>query len=126
MNLEYMQRSARQASEFLRSLGNEHRLMMLCLMTEGEISVGELAATLGMRQAGASQQLAVLRREGLVKTRRDGQTVYYRLADERIRRVIEQIYRAFCESGICAPSPVQTEDEADKGHRANRPAAEKP
>ncbi len=121
-----MQKSVRQASEFLRSLANEHRLMMLCLMTRGEISVGELAASLGIRQASASQQLAVLRREGLVRTRREGQTIYYRLADKCIHQVIEQLYRAFCDSGICAPASVPGGAASGGMPGENKTAAEKP
>lgn len=91
-----MQDSAREAADFLRALGHEGRLMMLCYLVPGEKSVGELEALLGARQAAVSQQLARLRHEGLVQARRDGKTVYYRLADPRAMRILELLYALFC------------------------------
>ena len=90
------------AVELLRSLASEKRLRMLCLITERERSVGELCAELALAQANVSQQLAVLRRAGLVLGRREGQTIYYSLASEAVRRVLEALCNVY---GRPQPSP---------------------
>ncbi|GGE35990.1 transcriptional regulator [Primorskyibacter flagellatus] len=92
-----MEESARDAAAFLKTLSHEGRLMILCHLGGGERSVGELETLLGMRQAAVSQMLARLRDEGFVSTRRDGKTVYYSLADERITAVINLLYGLFCK-----------------------------
>lgn len=89
-------RNARRASEFLKALGHEGRLMILCYLVTGEKSVGELESLLSARQAAVSQQLARLRYEGLVDSRRDGKTIYYRLTDDRSRQILELVYDLFC------------------------------
>ena len=99
--LERMMRKARDASDFLKALAHETRLLLLCYLAEGERSVTELEEMLSLRQPTVSQQLARLRLDGLVATRRDGKTIYYRIADERLHRVIAVIYDIFCrEDGI--------------------------
>ncbi|PKQ13931.1 MAG: transcriptional regulator [Alphaproteobacteria bacterium HGW-Alphaproteobacteria-1] len=95
-DMAQMQDSAQKAADFLRALSHEGRLMMLCHLVPGERSVGELEELLGARQAAVSQQLARLRHEGLVRTRRDGKTVYYSLADPRALRLLELLYEMFC------------------------------
>ena len=80
----------------LKSLSHEGRLLLLCQLAEGERSVGELTKALGLRQASISQQLARLRAEGLVTTRKEGQSVFYRLDNERARKVIELIHSFYC------------------------------
>ena len=85
-----------QASELLKSLSGRSRLMLLCHLTESEKSVGELEDLLSLRQPTVSQQLARLRADGLVATRRDGKTIYYRLASEEARIVIGAVYDVFC------------------------------
>jgi DNA-binding transcriptional ArsR family regulator len=97
--LEQLMRNARKASDFLKALSHENRLLLLCLLSERERSVGELEAILSMRQSAVSQQLARLRYDDLVKTRRDGKTIYYSLASEDVRQVIGLIYDMFCENG---------------------------
>lgn len=87
---------ARKASQFLKALSHESRLLLLCLLSERERSVGELETILHLRQPAVSQQLARLRLDGLVVTRREGKTVYYSLADDDVRRVIGVIYDIFC------------------------------
>jgi DNA-binding transcriptional ArsR family regulator len=87
---------ARQATDLLKALSHEGRLVLLCMLCERERSVGELEALVGQRQATVSQQLARLRLDGLVTTRRDGKTVYYRIADENVRRLIGTLYEMFC------------------------------
>ncbi len=103
MNIEpeRMAAAAGQASELLRSLGNPHRLMLLCQMIERERTVGELAASLGIRESTASQHLALLRREGLVRARRDGQAMWYSIASRPAQRVMMTLFELFC-----APDPL--------------------
>ncbi|MGY3439169.1 MULTISPECIES: ArsR/SmtB family transcription factor [unclassified Marinovum] len=88
--------SAKLAAGYLKTLAHEGRLMILCHIGQGEMSVGALEETLGMRQAAVSQMLARLRDEGLVTTRREGKTIYYTLADDRTRRMIELLYEYYC------------------------------
>ncbi|MDZ7749373.1 MAG: metalloregulator ArsR/SmtB family transcription factor [Halofilum sp. (in: g-proteobacteria)] len=92
-----MARSAGDAARFLRAIGNDNRLMVLCRLVEGELTVGELQARVPLSQSALSQHLAVLRREGLVSTRRSAQNVYYTLADDRARRVLPLLYDMFCQ-----------------------------
>ncbi|CEJ12783.1 Biofilm growth-associated repressor [bacterium YEK0313] len=97
--LEQLMRNAREASDFLKALSHESRLLLLCLLAEKERSVGELENILSLRQPTVSQQLARLRFDDMVTTRRDGKTVYYSIANENVRRVISVIYDIFCERG---------------------------
>lgn len=94
--LDALMRNARDASDFLKALSHESRLLLLCLLAERERSVTELENILSLRQPSVSQQLARLRLEDLVTTRRDGKTVYYSLANDDVRRVISVIYDIFC------------------------------
>jgi DNA-binding transcriptional ArsR family regulator len=91
-----MRSSARAASDLLKALAHESRLMLLCLLADRERSVTELETLLALRQPTVSQQLARLRLDGLVDTRRDGKTVYYHLAREDVRQVINVLYGIFC------------------------------
>lgn len=91
-----LQKSAGKAANLMRSLASEKRLMLLCQLVDGEKSVSALCDALGIAQTNASQQLAVLRREGLVMTRRDGQTIFYALAGKEGRRIIEVLYELYC------------------------------
>ena len=88
---------AEQASSFLKALSHEGRLMILCHLSTGEKTVTELENLLSSRQAAVSQQLARLRLEGLVAHRREGKAIYYSLADDRARRMIELVYDMFCK-----------------------------
>jgi DNA-binding transcriptional ArsR family regulator len=96
VKVDRMADSAREASEFLKALAHESRLMILCNLLDGEKSVGELEAFLSLRQSTVSQQLARLRFERLVSARRDGKTIHYRIADEKVRAVIGALYKSFC------------------------------
>ena len=96
MNLEQMRPAAQRASDLLKALSNESRLLVLCNLAEGEKSVGELQNIIGLRQSALSQHLARLRREGLVRTRRESQTIYYSLAGEEASRVIAVLYDLYC------------------------------
>ncbi len=91
-----MASNSKRACEFLKALAHESRLMMLCILAEGEKSVSELEDHLGLRQPTVSQQLARLRADGLVATRRDGKTIYYSVASDEARIVIGAIYDVFC------------------------------
>lgn len=91
-----MAERAEAATAFLKALSHEGRLMILCHLSGGERSVTELEALLGCRQAAVSQQLARLRAEGLVTCRRDGKTIFYALADEKVRRTIGLLHDLFC------------------------------
>jgi ArsR family transcriptional regulator len=89
--------NATRASNFLKAISHEGRLMILCHLVSGEKSVTELEELLSVRQAAVSQQLSRLRLEGLVVPRRDGKTIYYSLADDRPRRMLETVYELFCK-----------------------------
>ena len=95
--LDKMVDNATTASNFLKAISHEGRLMILCHLVTGEKSVTELEDLLSARQAAVSQQLSRLRLEGLVIPRRDGKAIFYRLADERPRRILEVVYDLFCE-----------------------------
>lgn len=94
--LDQLMRKARKASDFLKALSHENRLLLLCLLAERERTVTELENLLSLRQPMVSQQLARLRLDQLVTTRRDGKAIYYSLASDDVRRVIAVIYDIFC------------------------------
>ena len=89
--------NAQTASAFLKAISHEGRLMILCHLVSGEKSVTELEELLAARQAAVSQQLSRLRLEGLVIPRRDGKTIYYKLADDRPKKMLETVYELFCK-----------------------------
>ncbi len=93
-----MQAAAGRASAMMKTLGHSGRLMILCNLAEGERAVGELADDLGMSQSALSQHLMRMRSEGLVETRREAQTVFYRLTEGEVRQVIQSLYTIFCPS----------------------------
>ena len=95
-HLEKMASNATLASNFLKAIGHEGRLMILCHLTTGEKSVTELEDLLAARQAAVSQQLSRLRLEGLIEPRREGKSIYYRLTDDRPKQVMEIVYDLFC------------------------------
>lgn len=91
-----MSDDVRDATEFMKALAHEGRLTILCRLHQGECSVNELEDLLSARQSAVSQQLSRLRLERLVKTRRDGKTMYYSIADERVDRMIKVLHDMFC------------------------------
>ncbi len=93
---EAMRSHAADAVRLLKALGNEKRLMLLCMLVDGEHSVSELNAQLDLSQSALSQHLALLRADGLVHTRRDAQTIYYALSDGPARRIINTLHGIFC------------------------------
>lgn len=95
-NLARFEASAAEAAAMLKALASQRRLMVLCRLGSGELSVSALQGALGISQSALSQHLAVLRGEGIVTTRRDGQTIYYRIADPAAGRIIETLASIYC------------------------------
>ena len=96
LDIDMMVANAREASGFLKALSHEARLVILCLLIDGEKSVTEIEQLLSLRQPAVSQQLARLRADDLVETRRDGKNIYYSLARPEVREIIDALHRAFC------------------------------
>ena len=99
MQADELRDNAHKASELLKAMSNEKRLMILCYLAGGEKAVGEMEKLVGLSQSALSQHLARLRRDGLVKTRRASQTIYYSLAGGDAQAVMETLYGIYC----CAP-----------------------
>ena len=96
---EAMRTHAADAARLMKALANDKRLMLLCLLVEGESSVGELNARVDLSQSALSQHLAVLREDGLVNTRRDGQTIHYSVAPGPAQRIISTLHDIYCAEG---------------------------
>ena len=96
LDITRFEASAGAAARLLRALANERRLMILCQLTDGERSVGQLLPLVGLSQSALSQHLAVLREEGIVATRREAQTVWYRIADPAALKVVATLAEIFC------------------------------
>ncbi len=105
MNVQDLKRNARDACGLLSALSNERRLMILCQLVDGEKSVGELQPSIGLSQSALSQHLARLRRDGLVRTRRRSQTIFYSLASVEAGRIIEALYELYCRPPTEAALP---------------------
>lgn len=95
-DLAMFEESAGRAATLLRLLGNEKRLMLLCQLADGELSVRDIQSRVGLSQSALSQHLALLRAEGVVGTRRESQTIYYRIVDHAAMRIIETLAELFC------------------------------
>jgi ArsR family transcriptional regulator len=103
--LRSLERKAAQVAGLLGALANERRLMILCRLVEwGEGNVGALADAVGLSQSALSQHLARMRQEGLVVFRRDGQTLWYRIADLRVEELFATLHRLFCQEKIGSPT----------------------
>ena len=111
--------AAERASELLKSLANRHRLLIVCQLIDGEHSVGELAEFLGIRDSTVSQHLALLRKDGVVAARRDGQTIWYSISSAPAREVLETLYRVYCgPQPLCEPAPTgETANQAGRKRR---------
>jgi len=96
LELESMHDAAERACRLMKALSNPDRLMVLCRLSQGELSVGEIETALGIRQPTLSQQLTVLREQGLVSTRRDGKNIHYSVASDEAMAVIRVLYEQFC------------------------------
>lgn len=105
--LAELRQSAGQACRLLKTMANEDRLLLLCHMISEEVNVGELEKLTGIRQPTLSQQLGVLRDEGLVNTRREGKYIYYSLASEAVLQVMHTLYSMFCSIPEKEPVSVQ-------------------
>ena len=99
LDLQQMRANAGDAARLLKALANEHRLLVLCHLLEGERSVGQLNADLELSQSALSQHLAVLREDGLVATRRESQTIYYRVASAAVTQVLAALHGIYCAPG---------------------------
>jgi DNA-binding transcriptional ArsR family regulator len=97
---DLMAGTADRASELLKALSNRHRLLILCQLIEGERSVGELVEFLRIRDSSVSQHLALLRKDGLVAARRDGQTIWYSIASTEARAVLVALYGVYCKPPV--------------------------
>jgi DNA-binding transcriptional ArsR family regulator len=97
-DIDAMMDSAQEASEFLKAFAHEGRLLILCLLIDGEKSVSEIEEMLSLRQPAISQQLARLRADGLVETRREGKNIFYSLARSEVRDIVGTLHRSFCET----------------------------
>ncbi len=98
IDFEDMHRNAADAVRLLKSLANESRLMVMCVLAEGEISVGNLNERIDLSQSALSQHLAILREQGLVKTRRESQTIYYSLAETAAIDLVHKLHELFCST----------------------------
>ena len=96
IELDSMQEAAAEACTLMKALANQDRLMLLCQLSQGEMSVGELEAALGILQPTLSQQLGVLRDEELVQTRREGKHIYYSVRSKPALAVLEVLYDQYC------------------------------
>ncbi|MFK2891906.1 helix-turn-helix transcriptional regulator [Dyella flagellata] len=92
-----MQRRADDVVTMLKAIGNQNRLLLLCQLVEEERSVNDLAETLGVAQSVVSQHLSLLRREGLIKGRREGQSIFYRISDERVHALMAALHEVLCK-----------------------------
>jgi DNA-binding transcriptional ArsR family regulator len=98
--------AADEATTLLKALANRHRLLIVCRLTEKERSVGQLAALLNARDSTVSQHLALLRKDGLVAARRDGQTIWYSIGSAPARELVRTLYQVYCTPTlVCAPKP---------------------
>lgn len=91
-----MREHAGDAAQLLKALANESRLMVLCTLSEGELSVGQMNELVDLSQSALSQHLSILRRDGLVRTRREAQTIYYSLAEGPAGKIIAQLHDIYC------------------------------
>lgn len=106
LDIQALQAAAGQAVGMLKLLANPDRLLLLCQLTQGEQCVSELESRLGIRQPTLSQQLGVLRQEGLVQTRRDGKHIFYRVGDEKALTILQLLYQLYCPRDLQTPHPA--------------------
>ena len=97
IDFELMRGKATQASDFLKTLANPDRLLLLCQLSQSEMCVSDLEKTVAIKQPTLSQQLSILRAENLVKTRRDGKQIYYTIASQEVLSILQLLYEQFCK-----------------------------
>lgn len=110
--MDHLEEQVLKATDFLKALANPHRLMILCLLRDDEFAVSELERRLDLRQPTLSQQLARLREDDLVATRRDGKQIYYRLASDEVRRTIALLDDMFCAGALAKGELDERSEEA--------------
>lgn len=117
-DLEALEESADQAAQLLKALSNRDRLLILCHLVEGERNVSDLERLVHLRQPTLSQQLARLRSDGLVATRRDGKAIYYRLNSDEVQRVLGLLYEMYCapEAAAHGDGNARRRPEAQLGY----------
>lgn len=103
--MEHLEEQVLRAADFLKALANSNRLLILCLLNDGEYSVRELEEKLELRQPTLSQQLARLREDNLVQPRRDGKQIYYSLASDEVRQTIALLDELFCGGALAKSAP---------------------
>lgn len=123
IDLKSMRNSADEASALLKAMSNRHRLLALCQLVDGEKSVGQLASFLNVRDLTASQHLALLRRDRIISSRRDGQTIWYRISSEPVLAIMRVLYDTYCATS--APASRNTEEARNGAKRTPRLAARK-
>ncbi|CAM4420803.1 ArsR/SmtB family transcription factor [Vibrio agarivorans] len=97
MDMQQLEQNSAQAVIVLKAMANERRLQILCLLLDTELSVGQISAQLDLSQSALSQHLAWLRRDGLVETRKEAQTVYYSLKSREVKALITVLHQLYCE-----------------------------
>ena len=102
LDLDQMAQSAHRASSLMKTLGHKDRLMILCHLADGEKSVGQIADLLQLSQSPLSQHLSRMRKEGLVNTRREAQTIFYSLKSGEASRIVKVLYELFCAPEGCS------------------------
>lgn len=100
LDIQQLRANADAAGQLLKALANPDRLLLLCQLSQGERNVSELESLLGIQQPTLSQQLAVLRRDGLVETRREGKLIHYRISSPAALAVINTLYQLFCAGEV--------------------------
>lgn len=108
--------AAEAACETLKALANPHRLIILCQLVEGERSVGQLADFLGIRDSTVSQNLALMRKSGIVAARRDGQTMWYSIQSPDVQTILATLYKLYC-----APGPICASPSASRSTKRRKP-----
>lgn len=112
IDIDAMEQAADQVSSLLKALANRNRLFIICLLMDGERSVGELAEALDLRDSTVSQHLALLRKDNLVSARRDGQTIFYSITSGPALEVLKTLYEVFCnksKAGMAVSSEVSSQ-----------------
>lgn len=100
MDIARLQKNAQRATSLLKSMSNEWRLLILCHLAEGEMSVGQLERSIGLSQSALSQHLSILRRERLVKTRREAQSIFYSLDSPEAKAIMATLYDLYCRECV--------------------------
>ena len=114
MNLEALERQAGAAEGLLKAIANRRRLTILCELANGERSVSDLGAAIGLSQSALSQHLARLRADRIVATRRESQTIYYSLESESVRKLIDLLYELYCAQECGVQPEMENQGEAKR------------